>query len=262
MHKRQLVIAAAVMLTVAACDSSTKPAASSEAVTTPPSSSTSASSGPAGTSAAPTTTAASSSACTRLEGTVGEAGLCTVHTETPNYTIDMSFPVAYPDQDAVGQVLTTQRDEFIALVEEPPVRDVEKALDIKSQSFRSGAPGSGTESLVFEEYVNFGGAHPVTNYDALNYDLAKKAPITFETLFKPGADAVAVLDPLVKDELEKALPGAPPIGDNPIGADMYKNFALTDDAVLIFLSQGQWALSAGGPQTISIPRSELASILA
>ena len=136
-----------------------------------------------------------------------------------------------------------------------------KALDIKSQTFRSGAPDSGTESLVFEEYVNFGGAHPVTNYDALNFDLGKKAPITFETLFKPGSDPVAVLDPLVNAELAKALPGAD-IPDNPVGADMYKNFALTDDAVLFFLSQGQWALSAGGPQTISIPRTELASILA
>jgi hypothetical protein len=260
MKTRHLVIAVAVILAAAACDSSSKPAASSEAVTTPPTTSTS--SGAATTSAAPTTTAAASSACSELKGTVGEAGLCTVHTETPNYTIDMSFPVAYPDQRAVSDVLTGQRDKFIETVEEPPVRDVPKALDIKSQTFRSGAPASGTESLVFEEYINFGGAHPVTNYDALNFDLAKKAPITFETLFKQGSDPVAVLDPLVKAELTKALPGAPAIGDNPVGADMYKNFALTDDAVLFFLSQGQWALSAAGPQTISIPRTELASILA
>ena len=257
MKNWHLVMAVAVMVTVAACDSSTKPAASSEAVTTPPTTSTS-STTTTTTSAAP----AASSACGRLEGKVGEAGLCTVHTETPNYTIDMSFPVAYPDQDAVGQALTSQRDEFIALVEEPPVRDVPKALDIKSQTFRSGSPDAGTQSVAFEEYVNFGGAHPVTNYDALNYDLGKKAPITFETLFKQGSDPVAVLDPLVKDELAKALPGAPPIEDNPVGADMYKNFALTDDAVLFFLSQGQWVLSAAGPQTISIPRTELASILA
>jgi len=32
--------------------------------------------------------------------------------------------------------------------------------------------------------------------------------------------------------------------------------------VLFFLSQGQWALSAAGAQTVSIPRTELASILA
>ena len=121
MKKRHLVIAAAVILAATACNSSSKPAASSEAITTPPTSSTS-------TSSAPTTTA---SACTELKGTVGEANLCTVHTETPNYTIDMSFPVDYPDQRAVADVLTNQRDQFIALVDEPPVRDVPKALDIK-----------------------------------------------------------------------------------------------------------------------------------
>ncbi len=173
----------------------------------------------------------------------------------------MSFPVDYPDQRAVADVLTNQRDQFIALVDEPPVRDVPKALDIKSKTYRSGTPADGTESLVFEEYDNFGGAHPVTNYDALNYDLAKKAPITFDTLFKPGSDPVGVLDPLVKAELTKQLPGAP-IDDNPVGAQMYQNFALTDDAVLFFISQGQWTISAAGAQTVSIPRTELASILA
>jgi hypothetical protein len=253
MKTRHLVVAVAVVLAAAACDSSTEPtASSSEAITTPPTTSTSAST---------TTSAAAASACTELEGTVGDANLCTVHTETPNYTIDMSFPVDYPDQRAVAAVLTKQRDGFIALVEEPPVRDVPKALDIKSQTFRSGTPPSGTESLVFEEYSNFGGAHPVTSYDALNFDLGKKAPITFDTLFKPGSDPVTVLDPLVAAELRKQLPGAQ-IDDNPVGADMYKNFALTDDAVLFFISQGQWTISAAGPQTISIPRTELASILA
>ena len=258
MKKRHLVIAVAVVLTAAACDSSTKPAASSEAITTPPKASTSAA---ATTSSAPTTTAAASSACTELKGTVGDANLCTVHTETPNYTIDMSFPVVYPDQRAVVDVLTKQREQFIAVVDEPPVRDVPKALDIKSKTYRSGTPTSGTESLVFEEYDNFGGAHPVTNYDALNFDLGKKASITFDTLFKPEADPVAVLDPIVQAELKKQLPGAP-VGDNPVGAEMYKNFALTDDAVLFFISQGQWTISAAGSQTVSIPRTQLASILA
>jgi hypothetical protein len=83
-----------------------KPTASSEAITTPPKASTSAA---ATTSSAPTTTAAASSACTELKGTVGDANLCTVHTETPNYTIDMSFPADYPDQRAVVDVLTNQR---------------------------------------------------------------------------------------------------------------------------------------------------------
>ena len=57
-----------------------------------------------------------------------------------------------------------------------------------------------------------------------------------------------MLDPIVQAELKKQLPGAP-VGDNPVGAEMYKNFALTDDAVLFFISQGQWTISAAGSQT-------------
>jgi Protein of unknown function (DUF3298) len=249
--------AAAVVLGTAGCGTSTKPAASSEAVTTPPSSSSASTTG----SSAPTTTAADSSACTDLGGTVGTDNVCKVHTEKPGYTIDMSFPVDYPDQPAVADVLKRQRDQFVTAVEEPPVREVAKALDIKSTTYRSGTPAAGTQSLVFEEYVNIGGAHPETYYEALNYDLGKKAPITFDTLFKPGGNPVAVLDPLVSTALKNQLPGAP-VDDNPIGADMYKNFTLTDDAVIFFISQGQWTIEAAGAQMVSIPRSQLASILA
>ena len=141
------------------------------------------------------------------------------------------------------------------------MRDVPKALDIKSTTYRSGTPETGTESLALEEYVNVGGAHPETYYDALNFDLGKQAPITFETLFKPGTDPVAVLDPIVENELKSRLEGAP-VDANPIGAAMYKNFALTDDAVIFFIGQGEWTIEAAGPQQVSVPRSELAAILA
>nr|WP_235892474.1 esterase [Mycolicibacterium hodleri] len=184
-----------------------------------------------------------------------------MHTETAGYTIDMSFPVTYPDQPALATVLKRQRDQFIETVSEPPVRDVPKALGITPTSYASGPPDARTESLVLEEYVNVGGAHPETYYDALNYDMAKKASITFATLFKPGADPVAVLDPFVENELKNRLQGAP-VDANPIGAEMYQNFALTDGAVIFFIGQGQWTIEAAGAQQVSVPRNELASILA
>lgn len=184
-----------------------------------------------------------------------------MHTETDGSPIDMSFPVTYPDQRALSDVLTKQRDQFITAIEEPPVSPMPKALGIKSTTYRSGTPDAGTESLVVEEYWNLGGAHPTTSYDALNYDLAKKAPITFDSLFKPGSNPVAVLDPIVENDLKTRLQGAP-VDANPIGADMYKNFAITDDAVIFFIGQGQWTIEAAGAQQVSIPRSQLASILA
>ncbi|MDT5106143.1 MAG: hypothetical protein QOI25_3656 [Mycobacterium sp.] len=113
---------------------------------------------------------------------------------------------------------------------------------------------------MLEEYVNVGGAHPETYYDALTYDLGDEVPITFDTLFKPGSDPVAVLDPIVKAALKNQPPGAP-VNENLIGADMYKSFALTD-AVIFYIGQGMWAIEAAGPQQVSVPRREFASILA
>ena len=255
MTTRSVLIAAAAVAVIAsasACGtSSTTGASSSEAITTPPATSTSA------TTTTPSSTAAATpTSCTELDGTVANQ-VCTVHTVTPTYTIDMKFPTDYPDQDAVVDVLKRQRDQFIAFVEEPPVRAVAHELDITGTTYRS----PGTESLVFEEYVDSGGAHPETYYETLNYDLGKKAPITYDTLFVSDSDPVAVLDPILKADWQKRLDGDA-VDDNPTGAKMYENFALQDDAVVFYIGQGMWAFEAAGPQSFSIPRSELTSILA
>jgi hypothetical protein len=201
-----------------------------------------------------------SSACSDLGGTVGADQMCAVHTQTPGYTIDMKFPTDYPDQGALSAVLTRERDQFVEVVSKPDQPPYAKELDMTPTTYRS-ATGDGTESLVLQEHADYGGAHGQTFYDALNYDLGKKAPITYDTLFKPGTDPVAVLDPIVKAEYEKRMPGVP-IDDNLNGAKIYQNFALTDDAVIFFIGQGDWTIEAAGAQQFSIPRSDLASLLA
>jgi Protein of unknown function (DUF3298) len=253
------LVGAIVVVGTAACGNSrsSKPGPLSETVTTPPATSTSSAPSPSSTPIIMTT---ASSACSDLGGSVGAGNLCTFHTETPGYTIDMKFPFDYPDQRALSDLLTRERDQFVEGVTKPPQPPQPKALDITPTTYRS-ATGNGTESLVLEEYADYGGAHPVTLYNALNYDLGKQAPITYDTLFKPGTDPVAVLDPIVKAAFEKLLEGAP-LDENINGAKTYRNFALTDDAVIFFIGQGEWAFEAAGPQQFSIPRSELASILA
>jgi hypothetical protein len=47
-----------------------------------------------------------------------------------------------------------------------------------------------------------------------------------------------------------------------LGARTYQNFALTDDAVIFYIPQGMWLSQVAGPQRVSVPRSELASVLA
>jgi hypothetical protein len=212
-------------------------------------------------SAAPTTAPSSQpvvapSACIDLGGTVDGDRTCQVHAATSTYTLDFTFPVDYPDQRALTATLTKLREQFIDLVDERPARDTPYALAITGTAYRS----AGTESLVFGEYMETGGAHPETYYEALNYDLGAGTPITLATLFKPGTNPPAVLDPIVQPELANRVGGE--ASDNPVGAAAYENFAITDDAVIFFIGQGMWIMEAAGPQEVSVPRSDLAAVLA
>jgi hypothetical protein len=253
------LVGATVVIGTAACgtSSSTKPGPASETVTTPPTTSAPTTPTPSST---PTIMTSAWSACSDLGGTVGADQVCTVHAATPDYTMDMKFPTDYPDQRTLSDLLTRERDQFVDQVSKPDQPPQPKELDITPTTYRS-ATGDGTDSLVLQEHADYGGAHGETFYNALNYDLGKYAPITYDTLFKPGTDPVAVLDPIVKAEFQKRLDGWP-IDDNNIGAKMYQNFALTDDAVIFFIGQGDWSVEAAGAQQFSIPRSELAAILA
>jgi hypothetical protein len=245
----RIALAAAMLTAATACSGSNTSGTQSSSATT------------SSTSTSPSTPAVTPTSCTDLGGTVGPDRFCTVHTQTSTYTIDMHFPVDYPDQAAVTDVLKRQRDPFIEATGRPHAPDAHLALDIKGTTYRSGTPTSGTQSLVFEEYTNLGGAHPETEYDAVSYDLGKQAPITFDTLFKPGSDPVAVLDPIVEADLAKQFVGLR-IDPNVIGDKMYQAFALTDDAVIFFIGQGMWTIEAAGATHVSVPRADLAAILA
>lgn len=212
------------------------------------------------TTPAPTTSAApQATACTELKGTV-DGTTCTVHEQEPDYTIDITFPADYPDQDGIVDLMNRQRDGFFDLISDRPNPPNPYALDITDKQFASGDDESGSVSVVFEEYVNVGGAHPTTNYDALSYDLADDKPITLDTLFTPGSDPTATLDPIVQADFEKLI--GSPVDANPVGLDMYRNFALTDDDVHFFIGQGAWVFEAAGPREITIPRDQLSAILA
>ena len=209
-----------------------------------------------------TTLAGAQSACTELGGTVDADQVCQVHTANSTYTLDYTFPSGYPDQQAVAGYLTQTRDGFVNVSEMPGSRDQPYVLDAKGTAYSSGTP-SRTQSLVFEVYQNVGGAHPQTWYKAFNYNVATQAPITYDTLFKPGTKPLDVIYPIVQNELERhsgveqAIP--PAIGLDP---GHYQNFAITDDAVIFFFGQGELLAEAAGTTQASVPRSALASLLA
>jgi hypothetical protein len=253
--KRSSLIALAVAAGIAAAGCGTSNTAHQTASTaTSAQTTTSTATSPRPTANAPY------SACTDLNGTVGTDQACHVHAATPAYQLDMNFPLDYPDMQAVTDFLKKDRDSFLDWVAEigpKQKRGRPYLYDVAAETYRSGTPESGTQSLVLSIDNDTGLAHeghPDTIFRAFNFDLAKHAPITFDTLFKPGTKPLDVLNPIVRRELDA------PTAD--LNEKKYRNFALTDDAVIFFFGQDQVVHDNRGPKQVEVPRSELAPLLA
>jgi hypothetical protein len=210
-----------------------------------------------------TAVASAQTACADLGGALDSAQSCQVHASTANYTIDFNFPAGYPDEPAIAAYLTQTRDGFVNVSEMPGSRGLPYVLDANGTAYHSGLAPRGTQSVVLEIYQNVGGAHPQTWYRAFNYDLAAKAPITFDSLFRRGVRPLDVVYPAVQKQLQSTTGIDQPVlpGDG-LDPQNYQNFAITDDSVTFFFGQGELLPEAAGATQATIPRTELAPILA
>ena len=255
--KRSHLIALAVTAGIAASALST-----AGCTTTGPGTPTRATSPSATASASSTTQPAAQgqSVCSDLGGNIGPDQACHVQSATSTYSIDMSFPLDYPDMRAVTDFLKQDRDSFLDWVAKfgpSEKRGRPYLFAVTATTYRSGTPESGTQSLVLTIDNDTGLAHqghPNTTYKAFNFDLGKRAPITFDTLFKAGTKPLDVLNPIVRRELHA------PSAD--LDEQKYQNFAITDDAVIFFFGQDQVVPDNGGGHDVTVPRTELASLLA
>jgi hypothetical protein len=252
---------AAVIAGAVGCGTSSSPQPSAETAASTP---TSASYTTATTAPPQPTPAAGAQTCAALGGTVGSDQICHVRSATATYTLEMSFPLDYPDQKALTDVLMQDRDSFVDWVATsgPDGRGRRYEHVVTAKTYRSGTPDSGTQSLVLEIQDDTGLAHqdhPSTSFSALNYALGKRTAITFDTLFKPDAKPLEVLNPIVLRELQKNGPGGE-VDD--LDEYTYRNFAITDDVVIFFFGEDQVIRDNNGPHQVSVPRTELASVLA
>jgi hypothetical protein len=206
---------------------------------------------------AATGTAGAQSACENLGGTVGPDHTCHARTVTSGYTLDLSFPTTYPDQQPLTEYLIKTRDGFADFAQLPPDHDWSYSLLVKSTTYQSGPPDSGTQSVVLRLSQD-ANPRPVTYYKAFNYNLDTQAPIALDTLFEPGARPLDVVFPAVRRELEKRWqPEVLASMLGPASDSTFENFALTDDAVIFFIGQGQLLGHPDGPLEVTVPRTEL-----
>lgn len=207
--------------------------------------------------------AAAQTACLDLQGAVDADGMCRVQVQNPMYTLDMSFPDDYPDARPVVAYLTQARDGFVNVAQDPDTYNRPYELDAEGVGYRSGPPTAGTRSVVFTVWQNVGGQRPQTYYQAFNWNVGKKAPITFDTLFRPGSKPLDVIYPEINRYLQNQQGIVDPVPEG-TGLDPanYQNFALTDDSLTFFFSEGELLADGAGPVQATVPRAAVAPLLA
>jgi hypothetical protein len=207
--------------------------------------------------------------CAELKGgNTGQA--CVIQMSDPAYNVDISFPTGYADQKSVADYITQARDGFLNVAKSPAPRDVPYALDITSTNYGSAIPPRGTEAVALKTYENLGGAHPQTMYKAFNWDQTYRKPIVWDpagddkkTPLWRVDDPLKVVFPIVQAELEKQtgqpVAIAPSAGYDP---QNYQEFAITNDGVIFFFSQGVLLPESAGATQVLVPRSAIDPMLA
>jgi hypothetical protein len=191
------------------------------------------------------------------------AQTCQIQATDPAYSLDISYPVNYPDVQPVADYVKQTRDGFLNVANMPGPRDMPYELDTTATEYNSAVPPRGTQSLVFKTYQDVGGAHPQTFYKSFNWDQSYRKPITIDNLFRDGTQPFPVILPIVQSELQKQwgqpVAIAPDVGLDPT---KYQNFAITDDAIIFFFSQGELLPEAAGALQVSVPRGPIDAMIA
>jgi hypothetical protein len=202
--------------------------------------------------------AAAPPTCSGLGGTMADAQTCRLHASTPTYALTMTFPVDYPDQQALTDYITQTRDGFVNVAQSSGGRDQPYQMEATTEQHSSGWPPHNTRSVVLKFFQDLGGARPSTWYKAFNYNLGAARPITFDTLFAPGTTPLDSIFPIVQRELERqnALGAAilPSVGLDP---SHYQNFAITDDQLIFYFAPGEMLPAFAGAAQAAVPRNAI-----
>lgn len=200
--------------------------------------------------------------CTDLKG-VDSGNVCRIKVIDPGYTVSISFPSTYPDMESIAEFVDDTRDSFLDIADTSAPRQAPFALDITSATYNSAIPPRGQLSVVLNVYQNVGAAHPQTSFKSFVWDQTYREAVTYETLWQPKKDPLPVVFPAVQSELQKQfgrpLPISPEAGLDPAN---YQNFAITNDGVIFFFSQGTLLPEAAGATQVLIPRSIIDPLLA
>jgi hypothetical protein len=118
-------------------------------------------------------------------------------------------------------------------------------------------------SILFSNMAYFGGAHPGTSHESLNYDLTDRRKLELGDLFLPGSPYLEIIadysirslrdqEQFLFDYYEENA--APEI-------ENYRVWSITRRGLLVIFEEYQVAPYASGPQYVLIPYDEIGFII-
>lgn len=214
---------------------------------------------PSGT-AAPSAPAAPPPAATLPASGPGQT--CQIQKSDPAYSLDIVYPLDFPDGKAVLAYVQQTRDGFLNVAKSGAPRDMPYELDTTMTTYNSAVPPRGSQTVVFKTYQSVGGAHPQTFYQAFNWDQTNRKPITIDTLFREGTAPFPLIFPVVQAEATKQFGETATIPPG-VGLDSskYRNFAITNDAIIFFFDQGELLPESAGAFSVSVPRAPIDAMI-
>jgi Protein of unknown function (DUF3298) len=202
--------------------------------------------------------AAAPPSCAGVGGTVDAAQMCHVQDRGPTYMLNMTFPADYPDEQALIDYITQNRDGFVNVAQSSKGRDQLYQMEATTEQHTAGQPPHNTRSVVLKLFQDLGGAQPSTWYKAFNYNLGAQQPITFDNLFPPGTTPLDSIFGIVQRELQRqnAL-GAAILPSTGLDPSHYQNFAITDDQLIFYFAPGEMLPAFAGPVQAQVPRNAI-----
>jgi Protein of unknown function (DUF3298) len=196
--------------------------------------------------------------CAALGGSVEAGQMCHVRTTTPTYSVNMTFPADYPDEQVLTDYVTQNRDGFVNVAQSSGSRDQPYQFEATTEQRFAGQAPHNTRSVVIKFFQDLGGAHPSTWYKSFNYNLASKQPITFDNLFAPGTTPLDSIFPVVQRDLERQNPlGIAILPSTGLDPSHYQNFAITDDELIFYFAPGEVLPAFTGPVQAHVPRNAI-----
>ena len=181
--------------------------------------------------------------------------------KTLSYTLQAQWPV-------VEGVTTSQIEQFnlaaqqlvsdtlTGFAKEAPAPLPEMGGNFAYVNYRVINASNDLLSILFDVSIYTGGAHPNTVHIPLNFDLNTGQALTYDDIFKPGADPVNTLAAIASEELTRTNRLMFPDGAEP-KPENYQVWNFDFNGLLITFDQYQVMPYASGPQTVAIPFREL-----